>query len=136
MTLLFLLAYLGGLAEARLQGPWPDLILIFLLPMTLKAHPYFLFPAVIILGVLRDGLSPQIPWFSPLFFALAGLAGVVFRGYVNLKLLLPKLLFLLFLAILYEGLQVLVSGLNPGFLLTKAVLTTFFALLVTQLSLR
>lgn len=136
MIYLTLFAYMGALVEARLQGPWPDLILIFLVPLTLCGKATITYPILLFLGIIRDGLNPGALWFSPLFFLLAGFAGNFLRDSVNLKLILPRVAFVFLFTLIYEGFIFLVNGAPFTLFLWKVILTSLVAVPITYLAVR
>jgi len=136
MMYLALLSYLGALVEARVQGPWPDLILVFMLPLTLRGNSTATYPILLLLGVLRDGMNPSSPWVSPLFFLLAGFVGNFLRDNVNLNLVLPRVAYVFLFTLLYEGFIFSVNGAPITHLLYKVVLTGVIAVPITYLRVR
>ncbi len=136
MIVLILLAYIGVLVEARLIGPWPDLLLIFLLPLSLRLNVNILFPLALLYGILKDGINPNTPWVSPLFFLIAGFIGNFLKENVNLKLILPRLLYIFAFTLIYESFLFSINLAPIGFLIWKVILTTAIALPITYLVVR
>lgn len=85
--------YLLALLDLRWSAPWlPVLPLVLLLPLAFRFSPPFALSLAFLAGVLRDGLFPEPPWFSPLLFLLVVWAGIKGREHLNLSLPIPRIL--------------------------------------------
>ena len=131
--LLVLLLLLAALLHARVMVPGlPDPTLTFLLPLSLALRPIGFAPLAFSAGILRDGVMPEVPWLSPLFFSLCALAGLAFRTLMNPRLLLPRALYFMAFILIYLSVEMILHRvpLSASVLLT-AILTFVFAFLLS-----
>ena len=92
-VILLILLLISSAIRAKVTYIWlPDPVLVFQLPIMLHLNERYVGPVAIISGILRDGLYIDIPWVSPILFSIFGVAILVYRNFVNISLVLPKIL--------------------------------------------
>ena len=130
-TLLILLLVSSAI-RAKVTYIWlPDPVLIFLLPLILHIADDYVGPLALTSGILRDGLYLDIPWVSPFIFTLFGLIFIVYRNFVNIALVLPKIILFTVSIVVYYAVYLYVNGLALSLLYFRAILlTVIFSVLV------
>ncbi len=130
--ILLILLLISSAIRAKVTYIWlPDPVLVFLLPLMLHLDGEFVGPVAIVSGILRDGLYIDIPWVSPLLFSLFGVVMLIYRNFVNVSLVLPKILLFTITTVIYYTAYLYVNGLSISLIYLRALIFTIvFACLV------
>lgn len=131
-VILLILLLISSAIRAKVTYIWlPDPVLVFQLPIMLHLNERYVGPVAIISGILRDGLYIDIPWVSPILFSIFGVAILVYRNFVNISLVLPKILLFSISTIIYYTAYLYVNGLSLSLIYFRAILfTIIFACLI------
>ncbi len=131
-VVLLILLLISSAIRAKVTYIWlPDPVLVFFLPLMLHLDDGYIGSVAIISGILRDGLYIDIPWISPLLFSIFGVVMLIYRSFVNVSLILPKILIFSVSVVVYYTAYLYVNGLGISFIYFRAILfTIIFAFLV------
>ena len=131
---LLILLMVSSAIRAKVTYIWlPDPVLVFLLPLILHISEGYVGPISLTAGILRDGLYLDIPWVSPFIFTLFGLIFIVYRNFVNIALVVPKIILFTVSIVTYYAVYLYVNGLALTPLYFRAILVTIIFTVLIEL---
>ena len=132
--ILLILLLVSSAIRAKVTYIWlPDPVLVFLLPLILHISDGYVGPISLTAGILRDGLYLDIPWVSPFLFTFFGVIALIYRNFVNIALIPPKIILFTVSIVVYYAVYLYVNGLALTPLYFRAILLTVVLAVVVEL---